>query len=442
MLDILIHNATVVTQNSGREVFSPGMVGIRGDHIALVRGAGVDADRDALLPEAKETIDAAGCILMPGLINAHTHLPMSLFRGLADDLPLDLWLNEHIFPAEARFITPANVRTGTLLSCAELLLGGTTTCCDGYFLESEVAMAVADSGMRAILGQGVIDFPAPGVGDPADNVAHAAEYVKVWRGRHERITPAIFCHSPYTCGSKTLRGAKAAARELGAPFLIHLAETRGEAGMIVEAAGRSPTHYLDELGLLDNGSLLVHGVWLDEADIQRIAASGAAVAHCPESNMKLASGVMPLSDLHTAGIHVGLGTDGSASNNDLDLFGEMSTTARLHKVMQRDPTVADAHQVLAMATSEGARALGMDAQIGSISKGKLADLVIVETRTPHFTPMYEPVSHLVYAARGGDVRHVMVGGRWVVRERQLLTFELAPVMAEARAVAVHIQGRA
>jgi 5-methylthioadenosine/S-adenosylhomocysteine deaminase len=433
MLDTLIHNAVVVTQDPALGVFSSGRVGIRGDRIALVDGGAGGA-----LPEAREVIDAAGLMLMPGLINAHTHLPMSLFRGLADDLPLDLWLNEHIFPAEARFVTPATVRTGTLLSCAELLLGGVTTCCDGYFLEDEVALAVAESGMRGLLAQGVIDFPAPGVQDPADNVAHAAAYVRAWQGREARIMPAIFCHSPYTCGGKTLRAAKAAARDLAVPLLIHLAETRGEAGLIPAAGERSPTQYLDDLDLLDAGTILVHGVWLDAADIRRVAASGAAMVHCPESNMKLASGVMPLPDLLAAGIPVGLGTDGAASNNDLDLFGEMGAAAKLHKAVRRDPTVASAREVLAMATNEGARALGMAHRIGSLTPGKLADLVLVETRTPRLTPMYDPASHLVYAARGADVRHVMVGGRWVVRERRILCFDAAAVMAEARTVATRI----
>jgi 5-methylthioadenosine/S-adenosylhomocysteine deaminase len=434
MLDILIHNAVVVTQDDDLRTFSSGMVGIREGHIELVEKRGPGS-----LPEAGEMVDAGGGILMPGLINAHTHLPMSLFRGLADDLPLDVWLNRYIFPAEARFITPANVRTGTLLSCAELLLGGTTTCCDGYFLESEVARAVADSGLRAILGQGVIDFPAPGVGDPAENVAHAVDYVKAWQGQQERITPAIFCHTPYTCSSKTLQAGKAAARDLGVPFLIHLSETRGEAGMIAEAGGRSPTQYLHDLGLLDDGTILVHGVWLDADDIQRIAASGASMVHCPESNMKLASGVMALPDLRAAGISVGLGTDGCASNNDLDLFGEMHTAATLHKVVRQDPTVATARQVLAMATSEGARVLGMEGRIGSIREGKLADLVLVDIHTPHLTPIYDPVSHLVYAARSSDVRHVMVGGRWVVREKRLVSFDPAPVMAAARKVASSVR---
>jgi 5-methylthioadenosine/S-adenosylhomocysteine deaminase len=430
MLDILIHNATLVTQDEALGIRSPGMVGIRGNRIELVEMAG-----EGPLPEAGELVDAEGGIVMPGLINAHTHLPMSLFRGLADDLPLDVWLNQHIFPAEAQFVTPQNVRTGTLLSCAELLLGGVTTCCDGYFLEGEVARAVADSGLRAVLGQGVIDFPAPGVADPTRNVAHAVNYVKAWQGRHGRLQPAIFCHSPYTCGSQTLQAAKKAADDLGVPFLVHLAETRGEAGMIKEAGGRSPTRYLDDLGLLSGGSLLVHGVWLDAADIGRIADSGAAMVHCPESNMKLASGVMPLPDLMAAGVPVGLGTDGCASNNDLDLFGEMHTAATLHKVVRQDPTVATARQILAMATHAGAGVLGMADRIGSLTAGKLADLVLVEIRTPHLTPIYDPISHLVYAARGSDVRHVMVDGRWVVRERRLLSFDPAPVMDAARKVA-------
>jgi 5-methylthioadenosine/S-adenosylhomocysteine deaminase len=436
MLDTLIKNAIVVTQDLELGILSPGRVGIRGEHIEVVEGEGEGA---APPPKARAVVDAEGGILIPGLINAHTHLPMSLFRGLADDLPLDIWLNERIFPAEARFVTPDNVRTGTLLSCAEMLLGGTTTCCDGYFLEEAVARAVVDSGMRAILGQGVIDFPAPGVADPADNVAHATDFVSAWQGREARIIPAIFCHSPYTCGSNTLKAAKAAAGDLGAPFLIHLAETRGEAGMIQEAEGRSPTQYLDDLGLLDEDTLLVHGVWLDSADIGRVAASGAAMVHCPESNMKLASGVMPLPDLLTAGIPVGLGTDGCASNNDLDLLGEMDTAAKLHKAVRRDPTVATAPEVLAMATSQGARALGMADRIGSLTPGKLADLVLVEIRAPRLTPLYDPVSHLVYAARGADVRHVMVGGRWVVRERQILSFDPASVLTEARAVADRVR---
>ena len=435
MLDCLIHNAVVVTQDEDLGVLSAGMVGVRGDRIALVERNGGGTP-----PETREAVDAQGGILMPGLINAHTHLPMSLFRGLADDLPLAVWLNEHIFPAEARFITPDNVRTGTLLACAELLLGGVTTCCDGYFRENEVAAAVADSGLRAVLGQGVIDFPAPGVSDPADNVVHAAQFVRQWQGRNGRITPAIFCHSPYTCGGDTLAAAKQAARELGAPFLIHLAETRGEPALIAGAEGRSPTRYLDALGLLDSDTILVHGVWLDATDIQCIAASGAAMVHCPESNMKLASGAMPLPDLLAAGITVGLGTDGAASNNDLDLFGEMDTAAKLHKAVRRDPTVASAREVLAMATGEGARALGMGDRIGAITPGKLADLVVVETRHPRLTPIYDPVSHLVYAARSSDVRDVMVGGQWAVRNRELLTFATAPVMADARAVAKQIQG--
>jgi 5-methylthioadenosine/S-adenosylhomocysteine deaminase len=436
MLDILIHNAILVTQDPQLGVLSPGMVGIRGDHIELVRRE--EGDGDEPLPEAGEIVDAEGAILIPGLINAHTHLPMSLFRGLADDLPLDVWLNDHIFPAEAKFVTPANVRTGTLLSCAELLLGGVTTCCDGYFLEDEVAMAVTESGMRAILGQGVIDFPAPGVADPADNVAQATDFVKTWQGWETRITPAIFCHSPYTCGSETLEAAKRAARDLGAPFLIHLAETRGEGGLIPEAEGRSPTQYLHDLGLLDAGTLLVHGVWLDGADIGHVAASGAAMVHCPESNMKLASGVMPLPALLTAGISVGLGTDGAASNNDQDLFGEMDTAAKLHKAVGLDPTLVSAREVLAMATSQGAEALGMADRIGSLTPGKLADLVLVKTRHPRLTPMYDPISHLVYAAGSADVRHVMVGGRWVVRERQIQRFDPAAVMAAARGAAAQI----
>lgn len=424
--DTLIRNATVLTLAPSDAIQTSGAVAVRGDRIAAVGPEHRFADW-----QIGETVDAGGGLVMPGLINAHTHLPMTLFRGLADDLPLDQWLQEHIFPAEARFITPRTVPASTRLAVAEMLLDGTTCCCDGYFLEDHVAGTVARTGMRAVLAQGVIDFPAPGVPDPSRAIEVARDYVQRWQERCALIRPSIFCHAPYTCSAETLQAAKAAARQLGVSFQIHVAETQSEQQQCRQANGCSPVAYLHKLGLLDKGTILVHAVWVDAADIALIAQSGASVVHCPESNMKLASGVAPIPDMLKAGISVGLGTDGCASNNDLDLLAEMDSASKLHKVHRRDPTVMDAAGVVRMATCEGARVLGLDHLIGSLEVGKQADLIIVDVRQPHSTPLYRPYSHLVYAARGSDVRDVMIAGRWVVRERELMTIDKAAALREA-----------
>jgi 5-methylthioadenosine/S-adenosylhomocysteine deaminase len=331
------------------------------------------------------------------------------------------------------------VSVGARLACAEMLLGGITTCCDGYFLSTHFADTVVRSGMRSVLGQGVIDFPAPGVPDPTQNVTVAQGFVEQWQGRSPLLQPAIFCHSPYTCSAATLTAAKRAADRAGVLFQIHAAETRAECEQMVQAHGCGPIGYLEQLGLLDANTLLVHAVWVEDADIERIARSGARIAHCPESNMKLASGVAPLPAFLAAGIPVGLGTDGCASNNDLDLWGEMDTAAKLHKVHCLDPMAVKAEQVVRLATRDGARAVGLDQWVGSIDPGKRADLIVIDTRQPHWTPLYHPASHLVYVARAGDVRHVMVDGRWVVREHVLLTMDVAEVIREVNGLTGRIK---
>ena len=424
MLDVLFHHATVVTVDPAFSIHQDGLVGVSEGKIARVG----PADPRRGLPPAAETVDAGGGLILPGLVNTHTHLPMALFRGLADDLPLERWLNEHIFPAEARHVEPETVRLAATLSAAELLLAGTTTCCDGYFLETHTAEAVSAVGLRAVLGQGIIDFPAPGVPDPARNVAHAAAFVERWQHADSRIRPSIFCHSPYTCSADTLAAAKKAARRHGVLFQIHVAETRAETEQVRAEHGLSPVAFLDRLGILDADTLVVHGVWLDPADIDTLAARGCPVSHNPQSNMKLASGIAPVPEMLAAGVCVGLGTDGCASNNDLDLFAEMDTAAKLHKVHTLDPTVLAAEQVLKMATVDGARAVGIGTEVGSLAVGKAADIVVVDTAVPHLSPMYRPASHLVYAAKGGDVKDVMVGGRFVVRDRTLLTVDVEELM--------------
>lgn len=428
--DLLIHNGTILTCNPAFEIIAGGWVGVHAGKIAAIGRMELSP-----LPAAREFIDARGGIVMPGLVNTHTHLPMTLFRGLADDLPLEAWLNGHIFPAERAVITPESVRCGTLLACAEMALSGTTTCCDGYFHEDAAAEAVRDFGLRAVLGQGVIDFPAPGVPDPTENIRAAREFASAWVGRTGTITPSVFCHSPTTCSEQTLVAAKHLCAELGLLFQVHAAETRREHELVTAAHGLSPVAWLERIGVLDPRTLLVHCVQLDSADIAIIAERGAKVSHNPESNLKLGAGIAPVAAMLAAGITVGLGTDGCASNNDLDLLAAMDLAAKLHKVDRMDPTVISAERAIRMATIEGARALGLEREIGSIELGKQADMVVIDTRQPHLTPMHHPASAIVYAAAGADVETVLVAGRALVRHRRLLTVDADEVISRVEAIA-------
>ncbi len=424
VFDSVIHNGLVITVNSDFDIIENGVICISKGTIHRIEARVLGTP----LPEAKEIIDANGGIIMPGLVNTHTHLPMTLFRGLADDLPLAQWLDEFIFPCEAKYLTPETVRLGTLVACAEMMLSGTTTCCDGYFFEDDVASAIYESGIRGVLGQGVIDFPAPGVPDPSDNIKNAMRFVEKWLEVSHLITPSIFCHSPYTCSEATLKKAKAASDSKSLLFQIHAAEIKSEYVRIQTEQHTTPVKYLDSIGILDENTLMVHGIWLDDDDIEIISKRRSKVSHNPQSNMKLASGIAPVPSLLTAGVTVGLGTDGCASNNDLDLFREMDTAAKLHKVNLMDPTVMDAKTVLKMATIDGAKAIGVDKHIGSLEPNKQADVIIIDTLTPHLVPMYNPVSHIVYTAQGSDVRDVMISGRILVRNKNLLTLDLEDIL--------------
>jgi len=435
VFDLVIHNGTLVTVNEDFDIIRQGMLCIQNGLIVAISGRG-PGER---LPPAKATIDAGCGIVMPGLVNTHTHLPMTLFRGLANDLPLMEWLKDIIFPAEAAYIHPETVFWSTQLACAEMILSGTTTCCDSYFFENWVAQAVQLSGMRGVLAQGVIDYPAPGVPDPEKNITHAAVFLDTWRNANPLITPAVFCHSPYTCSKETLTTAKALARSQGILFQIHVAETRTERDNFLQDYGVTPIRYLDELGLLDVRTLLVHAVWADETDIGRIALGRAMVSHNPESNMKLASGIAPVEKFLAAGIPVGLGTDGCASNNNLDLIQEMGTAAKLHKVNTLDPTVMNAKTVIQMATSMGARTLGLGNVIGTLEIGKQADVIIIDTGKPHMIPHYDPASQIVYAAKASDVRTVVVAGKVIMADGQVLTLDVAEILTEVRKIAGRIK---
>lgn len=415
--------AGAVLARAGRVVYAGDAAGLP-DFIDLPGG-----------PAPAETLDADGGLIMPGLVNAHVHGPMVLFRGLADDLPLESWLFGHIFPAEARWVDPAMAGLCTRLAAAELLLSGVTTVCDAYFCADAMASAYAEVGLRAVVAQGVIDFPAPGVPDPARNIAAAREFITAWTGRHPLITPAVFAHTAYTCGPETLKGCVALAAGLGAPCFTHLAESPGEMATIREKYGTTPARHLEAIGVLAGLTAAVHGAWLDAGEMALLAARGVAVVSCPQSNCKLASGNADIPALLAAGVAVGLGSDGAASNNDLDLLGEVALAARLAKLKTGDPAALPAAIALDLALAGGARALGLAGVAGRLLPGHAADLVVMKSAEPHLTPWHEPAAALVYQARRDDVRHVAVAGRVLVRNRQLPGLDLAGLMAAVRELA-------
>jgi 5-methylthioadenosine/S-adenosylhomocysteine deaminase len=433
--DLLVTGDYALTFNHKKEVVEKGAVAISGDRVVAI-GPAFDVRKEI---EAKEVLDASGCLIMPGLINLHTHAAMTCFRGLADDLPHQQWLHEHIFPAEARHVNEETVYWGTMLAAVEMIKSGTTTFCDGYFCEDGAAKAVAASGIRAIVAQGVIDFPAPGVADPGMNVKAAEAFVFRWQDKSPHLIPSVFCHSSYTCSPETLTKAKEVCRQHGVLFQIHLAETIKEVEDIQKRYGRRPVDHLENLGLLDAETLCHHAVWVTGEEIEILTQNGVGVSHNPESNMKLASGVAPVPAMLASGTKVGLGTDGCASNNNLDMIQEMDTAAKLHKVYGADPTLCSAVQVVAMATAGGASALGMGREIGSLEPGKKADIITIDLNQPHLTPLYEPCSHLVYAARGADVRDVIIDGRIVMRHRQLKNIDEQEIMAKVREIAAAIR---
>jgi 5-methylthioadenosine/S-adenosylhomocysteine deaminase len=434
--DILITGGTLLTMSPPGEIVEEPVIGIRNGKIDFVEKRGILTDRCG---EASEIIDASGCIVMPGLVNAHAHLAMTCFRGLADDLPLMGWLTDHIFPVEAKFIDRRTVYAGAMLAIAEMILSGTTTFCDGYFFEGEVGRAAIKAGMRGIIAKGFIDVLKPDQPEHFDKTTIAERFLMKWHNRSSLVTPALICHSPYLCSPDTLRTVKAAARRAGVSFQIHLAETREEVRMIRERYGRKPVHHLHDLGLLDGDTIAAHCIWLEADELDLLAEGRVKVVHDPESNMKLGSGIAPVLDMLRRGIDVGLGTDGCASNNDLDLFGEMGMTAKLHKVFSGDSTALKAVQVVEMATMGGARVLGMADRIGSIIPGKQADIIILDMKRPHLTPLYNPFSHLVYTARGADVLTSIIDGKIVMKERHLLQIDISSTMEEVRLIASRIK---
>ena len=419
----LLVTGIVLTLDEKNSVIEDGAVAVAGDTIVAV------GERKALVgsyPRAEQLGVGSG-LVMPGLVNAHTHAAMACFRGLADDLPLMAWLTEYIFPVEGN-LSAEMVYQSTLLSMAEMIKSGTTSFCDMYLFAKDVARAAADSGMRGWLGEVLYDFPSPNYGELENGFAYMEELFAEYRD-HPLVSITVDPHAVYTCSPDLLSRLKRVAEKHNAPYVIHLSETGDEVAGCVKQHGKTPVMHLGALGLLDSQVIADHCVVLGEDEIALLAERGVKVVHCPESNMKLASGVAPVPELIAAGVTVGLGTDGAASNNDVDMFGEMDTAAKLHKVHRLDPTVMSAETTLSMATRGGARLLGAEAQIGSLAPGKKADLIVLDLNKPHLTPMYNIPSHLVYAARGSDVVHSVINGRVVMKNRRLMSLDEEAILA-------------
>ena len=426
-VDLLVLGGTIVTMNKDRTVIENGGIAVKAGRIVAV-GSAAHVRKEFT---ARQVINGAGRIIIPGLINGHTHVPMVLFRGLADDLDLQEWLTKYIFPAEAKNVTEEFVRAGTRLGLAEMIRGGTTTYCDMYYFEDAIAEETAKAGMRAVLGETVIDFPVADNKTNAEAMAYVEKFVKKWQG-HELIVAAIAPHAPYTVSEEHLKAARAFSDRTGAPIVTHISETKREVDDSVKAKGASPIAYLDRIGFLNEKVIAAHVVWPQGTDSAILKQRGVGVVHNPQSNMKLAAGVAPVPQMLKEGLRVGLGTDGAASNNDLSMWEEMDSAAKLHKVFSGDPKVMSAQEAFELATIRGAEALHLEKEIGSLEIGKRADIVIVEGDSLNQIPSYNVYSDLVYATKAADVETVIINGRIVMRNDRLLTLNETAIKATAR----------
>jgi 5-methylthioadenosine/S-adenosylhomocysteine deaminase len=376
-------------------------------------------------------IEGEGKVVLPGFVNTHTHAAMVYFRGLADDLPLKEWLEKHIWPAEGKWLSPEFVYDAVELACLEMLKAGVTLFNDMYFFGDSAANAAKNMGIRAMMGVGILDFPTASAKTPDEYFSNAEKFVKTYKG-DELISPCIAPHAVYTCGTETLKRAKEMAEKYDVPLHIHLSETEWEVNEIISKHGKRPAEYLESIGFLDKRVIAAHCVWLNEDEISLLARRRVGVSHCIESNLKLASGIAPIPKMIKAGVKVSFGTDGAASNNDLAVLGDMATAAKVHKAAAKDPTALNAKTSLLMATRWGAEALGFGDLLGSIEKGKFADVISIDFRKPHLTPVYDVYSHVVYAALPSDIDTVMVNGRILVRGGKLVVSDESEIMAKAR----------
>jgi 5-methylthioadenosine/S-adenosylhomocysteine deaminase len=426
--DLIVSGGTVVTMDRLRAIVEDGAVVIKGDTILEV---GSRAELEGKY-QAAQTIDARGTLVLPGFVNGHTHVPMTLFRGLHDDVTLDEWLHKYIFPAEAKNVNAEFVRWGTRLAAAEQIRSGITTFADMYYFEDVIAEETKAAGMRGVLGETFIDFPAPDNKSEAEMLAYTEKFLKRWQG-DPLIQAAPAPHSIYTCSRKTLQDSAALARKYKAPILIHVAEMKKEWEDSEKQNGMSPVGYLNSIGVLGPDVVAAHCIYVDETDRELLAQKQVGCVHNPSSNMMLASGVSPVAEIRAAGVAVGLGTDGPAgSNNDLDLMEEMDLAAKLAKITKMSPTALNAKAVVEMATIDGAKALHMDKEIGSLEPGKKADLILISLDEPNAVPMYDIYAQLAYALKASDVETVVIGGKVVMRDRKLLTVNEEQAIQKAR----------
>jgi 5-methylthioadenosine/S-adenosylhomocysteine deaminase len=434
-VSLLVEGGTVVTMDPSRRVLEDGAVAVRGDTIVAV---GSRAELEARY-EPAQRISAQGRLVMPGLVNGHAHAAMTLLRGIADDVTLQDWLNNYIFPAEKRNVTEAFVADGTRLGVLEMMRGGITTYVDMYYFEDAVARVTKAAGMRAILGETLIDFPAPDNKTMPEALAYTEKYLQHWKG-DPLITAAVAPHSIYTTSEQTLRSAAALARRYHAPLEIHVAETKKELDDSLANNHATPVGYLDHIGFLGPDVIAAHCIWVNSADIKLFAAHHTGCVNNPSSNMLLASGVMPVGALLAGGVAVGLGTDGPAgSNNDMDLMREMDLAAKIQKVSKMDPRALTAQQAVEMATIGGAHAIHMDSEIGSLEPGKKADLIVLDLDAPHAVPLYHLYAQIVYSLTESDVRTVVIGGRIVMQDRHVLTLDQAAIVAAAKVWGQRVQ---
>ncbi|MEJ2718000.1 MAG: amidohydrolase family protein [Deltaproteobacteria bacterium] len=430
--DIVLVNGLILADPASPQVARHGRTVISGSRLLRVNEPCSDP-----LP-AGTVIDCSGCLILPGLVNAHVHGAMSLLRGLADDLPLDTWLNDYMFPAEAKFAGPEFVRLGTQLSALEMALGGITTCADAYFYMEHAARAVCEVGIRGVIAQGILDVPAPDAPSAGDWKRRVGTFFSAFPD-DDLVTPALFCHSPYLCGPDTLREAAELSRKRSVPFFSHVSETAWEVNELRNRYQCGPVAHLKDVGILGKDFIAVHVTHVSDAEMDMLAESRTGVVHCPEANMKLGSGAAPVSGLLQRGVIVGIGTDGPASNNNLDLFEEMRSASLLAKVISGNPEALDARTVLRMATIDGAALLGLDDRTGSLAPGKFADLVILDLNRPHLTPAYDLISHLVYSAKGSDVRDLIVNGKVIVDHGRITTIDEEALKAAVRKFAERIR---
>ncbi|MDQ3220617.1 MAG: amidohydrolase [Acidobacteriota bacterium] len=428
-VDLLIFGGTVVTMDKERRLIEDGAVAIKGDKITAV-GTRAEITKNY---KAKKTINAAGKVVIPGLINTHTHIPMTLFRGIADDLDLQEWLTKYIFPAEAKNVDEAFVRAGTRLGLAEMIRGGTTTYCDMYYFEDAIADETKKAGMRGVLGETIIDFPVPDNKTFDAGIAYAERFIRKWQN-DPLIVPGVAPHAPYTVSREHLLAARSLSDKLNAPLLIHLAEASTETEFIQQKYnGMRPVEFVESIGFLSDKTIAAHVIHANEKELDILKSRGVGIAHNPQSNMKLAAGVAPVPMMLAKDMAAGLGTDGAASNNDLSMWEEMDTAAKLHKIISGDPKVLTAKQAFEMATIRGARALHLEKITGSLEAGKRADIAIVDFDGLHQTPFYSIYSHLVYATKANDVRTVVINGRIVMLDRRLLTLDENAIKRDANA---------